>query len=255
MLSTQDHSLPWPGVPWYGFDVSLIAPFPPPADEELGLNPDMGTPIYPNPTHPNGRAPVIPQPPGSFPYSNCYHWPGMELDIRMLARPEGFDRAKTVRLPPKELLKLMRCVAEDEGNRSAALRARDVAAGHSSPVSADHDKDVPHVSDPDAHPVAEGDAAHEVDDHSIRTLSSGYSGSSSGSEGSVNMMDGFFGDPTQNVEILPLVHLWVDMAANVKQEDIPDPRGMLEERDTIIRQVFSYGMTHTMSCVADTLLV
>ncbi|TFK83906.1 hypothetical protein K466DRAFT_474879, partial [Polyporus arcularius HHB13444] len=86
-----DHSLPFPGVPWYGFNVRLVAPSLPSADEERCITPDMCTPIFPNTTHPHGRPPLNPEPSGSFPYTNCYHWPDLELDVRVLARPEGFD--------------------------------------------------------------------------------------------------------------------------------------------------------------------
>ncbi len=47
--------------------------------------------------------------------------------------------------------------------------------------------------------------------------SSGYGDSWSGSEASDDgMTDGFFLDPAQNVEIIPLVSLRVDMAAHFK---------------------------------------
>ena len=77
------------------------------------------------------------------------------------------------------------------------------------------------------------------DDQSIRTFTSDsdYSHSLSGSaqSRSGDLLDGFFGDPTQNVEVLPLVHLWVDMAAQLQQDEIADPREMFEERDAIVR--------------------
>ena len=56
----------------------------------------------------------------------------------------------------------------------------------------------------------------------------------SGFTQSSDLLDGFFGDPTQNVEVLPLVHLWVDMAAQLQQDEIADLREMFEERDAIV---------------------
>ncbi len=187
---------------------------------------DLCTPIFPNVTHPLGRRPLVAEPPGSFPYNNCYHWPDMELDVRVLARPEGFDRKKMVRLSAEESLTLDICLAEDKSKRSCALQAKNGPVGGEVTASSGSDS---------KHAAAEREGTDVHDSHSVRTSSSDYNDSWSRSEESVDdMMDGFFGDPTQNVELLPLVHLWVDMAAHFKQEDISDPRGMFEERDTIV---------------------
>lgn len=46
---------------------------------------------------------------------------------------------------------------------------------------------------------------------------------------------GIFAGPDQDVGVLPLVDLWLDLADNLKQEDIPDPLDFLKERDAIVR--------------------
>ncbi len=155
----------------------------------------------------------------------------MELDVRVIARPEGFDQTKAVMLSSKQKMRLLQCVAEDNGKRSLALRARSAAMGLADVHSGDSSSAPGHGDDSSTH----NNGVEEADVHSIRTFSSGHSDSWSGSAESVNMMEGFFGDPDLDVEVLPLVHLWVDMAAQLKQEDIADPRELFEERDTIVR--------------------
>ncbi|RPD57879.1 hypothetical protein L226DRAFT_575923 [Lentinus tigrinus ALCF2SS1-7] len=44
---------------------------------------------------------------------------------------------------------------------------------------------------------------------------------------------GFFGDPSGNIEFQPLVHLWLDIEAHLKQEDIVSPVHFYEEIDAI----------------------
>ncbi|EIW54182.1 uncharacterized protein TRAVEDRAFT_23360 [Trametes versicolor FP-101664 SS1] len=54
------------------------------------------------------------------------------------------------------------------------------------------------------------------------------------SEDSVHALMGIFAGPNQDVGVLPLVDLWLDLADNLKQEDIPDPLEFLKERDAIV---------------------
>ncbi|TFK93250.1 hypothetical protein K466DRAFT_581204 [Polyporus arcularius HHB13444] len=44
-----------------------------------------------------------------------------------------------------------------------------------------------------------------------------------------------FADPEESPELHPLCHLWCDVAANLKQDDIPSPAHLFEERDAIVR--------------------
>lgn len=160
----------------------------------------------------------------------------MKLDIRVLARPEGFDRTKIARLSVKVSMRLDDCLADDTEKRLDALEARSTALGLSSGPASNLDReDASHIPVPDDQLAEDNDGVVEGDAHSFRTLSSDYSSASSNLDESGSMLDGFFGDPHQNVEILPLVHLWVDMAAEVKQEDIADPRELFKERDAIVR--------------------
>lgn len=57
------------------------------------------------------------------------------------------------------------------------------------------------------------------------------------SEDSVQALMGIFAGPNQDVGVLPLVDLWLDLAENLQQKDIPDPLEFLKERDAIVRYV------------------
>ena len=44
---------------------------------------------------------------------------------------------------------------------------------------------------------------------------------------------GLFPDPSENFKLQPVCHLWGDLSANLKQEDISSPASLLEECDAI----------------------
>ena len=46
---------------------------------------------------------------------------------------------------------------------------------------------------------------------------------------------GIFGDPSGDIEFQPLVRLWLDLEAHLKQDDIPSPIHFYEEVDGISR--------------------
>lgn len=46
-----------------------------------------------------------------------------------------------------------------------------------------------------------------------------------------------FAGPNQDVGVVPLVDLWLDLADNLKQEDIPNPLELLKERDAVVRYI------------------
>ena len=61
----------------------------------------------------------------------------MALDIRVIARSEGFDRSKTAKLPARESMKLSRYLAEDGAKRWTTLEARAASMGVSSATEID----------------------------------------------------------------------------------------------------------------------
>ncbi|OSC97335.1 hypothetical protein PYCCODRAFT_1355082, partial [Trametes coccinea BRFM310] len=89
-------ALPFPGRPWYRFEVSPIATKLRQEDTQKGITPAMCIPIYPNIAHPTGRPPLRPE--GVFPFNHCYHWLDNILQVRVLSRPEGFDETNAVKL-------------------------------------------------------------------------------------------------------------------------------------------------------------
>ncbi len=46
---------------------------------------------------------------------------------------------------------------------------------------------------------------------------------------------GIFGSFGDDQEVYPLVDLWFDLQANLKQEDIPDPGEFVKERDEVVK--------------------
>ena len=65
--------------------------------------------------------------------------------------------------------------------------------------------------------------------------------SASGSVSSSNsdmgaLLEAFAGDPHANVELFPVVHLWVDFTSSFHSEnDIANPIHLYEERDAVVR--------------------
>ena len=55
------------------------------------------------------------------------------------------------------------------------------------------------------------------------------------SDDSFTMLTRLFADPKEGFELQPLCHLWYDLAANIKQEEIPSPIHLFEERDAVVR--------------------
>ena len=171
-------------------------------DEKRGFESDMCVPIFPNETHPAGRPPVRP---GSvFPYDNCYHWAGLKLDVRVRAREERFDNTRAIRLPAGQKLDMDLQFRPDLGRAKRTRLAREEAAS----IPLDHA--TPAESSPPPPPAKDVTTLGETD---------------------------IFEPPEdfQDPEYMPLVDLWLDVAENVKQEDIGNPVDLYRERFAIMR--------------------
>ena len=95
--------------------------------------------------------------------------------------------------------------------------------------------------------VNDSSRAPHVDDDTISTNSrtdSDYSESMitstdgtdiARSDDSFTMLTRLFADPKEGFELQPLCHIWYDLAANIKQEEIPNPIHLFEERDAVVR--------------------
>ena len=197
----QGLSFPFPGHPWSVYDVWPVGPSLRAVDEKRGLEPDMCIPIHPNETHPTGRTPACPTSP--FPYDNCYHWACMKLDLRVHVTEEGYDKTQAIRLPAGDMVDMTSLFSSDRGRGRRALLARKQAAP-TSPST----------------PAPATQASEQMKDATV------------GAEADI------FEPPTKDFkdpEYIPLVHLWLDLPANLKQEDIGDPVDLYRERFAITR--------------------
>ena len=88
----------------------------------------------------------------------------------------------------------------------------------------------------------EDDATSTYSGYSYSSRASSGTASSGDSASGSDQGDGleeigmaFIGNPTQNMETLPLADLWHDLANHLKQEDIASPVDLFAEHDAIIR--------------------
>ncbi|KAI9067447.1 hypothetical protein FKP32DRAFT_1588548 [Trametes sanguinea] len=237
-------ALPFPGRPWYRFRVSPIATKLRKEDPEIGITPAMCIPIYPNTVHPNGRPPLRPQ--GVFPYSNCYHWIENIIQVRVRARPEGFDETNVIRLSYDSMSDMAEIWAEDvmaaisaeeaaEAAKftgavdDASLHAQGDAHGHADEIDG-------HFSSPPLQAPAET-PADDVDRTSIASASSASDDEFADDLEPLATMDIFSG-PKCDVDLVPLVDLWIsELSDYLKEEDIPDPDDLFAECEQIAQIV------------------
>ncbi|RPD56391.1 hypothetical protein L227DRAFT_614542 [Lentinus tigrinus ALCF2SS1-6] len=231
----------WGPEPWYPFDIHLIGPCLRPAHREQCITSDMCTPIYPNSDHPSGRAPVHTEPP--FPFDNCYFWSGLKMQIRVCPQEEDFDWDVATRLPGRGERLLRRNEMCDGLAQAAAERARqhqpdpdpesctsdsDLAPIHSSLQEADGSAVSPYVDDGTSSLYRDGDSAYSCSIIASTDVSS-YADT-------ITEWRRLFADPMKTPEFHPLCHLWVNIATDIKQDEIPNPIHFLEERDAVVRK-------------------
>ncbi|OJT11022.1 hypothetical protein TRAPUB_12476 [Trametes pubescens] len=252
--------LPFPDKPWYRFRALPIGPHLPPPNEAKGYTSDMCIPIFPNSTHPTGRAPVPSERP--FPYGNCYYWIDESVVIRVRARPEGFDETNVMKISARNEVLMSLAWGEDY------QRARAIRASREPPEATVNPQDIPPREDCTFQPtdlaspslrnrddevgsdlgVTSGEArnvhAAELANKSLGHNSDAVSISSalsrsirseqgaSDSVGDIIRMDIFTG-PDDDLDLVPLVDLWPDIANMLKEEDIPSPLELYEDIKTI----------------------
>ncbi|KAJ3007063.1 hypothetical protein NUW54_g3693 [Trametes sanguinea] len=234
-----DMALPFPGRPWYRFRVSPIAPKLRKEDPKRGITPAMCIPIYPNTVHPNGRPPLRPQ--GVFPFSNCYHWIENTSQVRVRARPEGFDETNLVRLSYDSMSDMAEIWAEDV---MAAVSAEEAAEAANFTDAVDDGLHAQgdahgHTAEIDGYfsshpPQAPAETqADDVDRTSIASASSASDDEFADDLEHLATMDIFSG-PECDVDLEPLVDLWIsELSEHLKEEDIPDPEDLFAECEQI----------------------
>ncbi|KAL1945496.1 hypothetical protein VTO73DRAFT_2347 [Trametes versicolor] len=230
-------ALPFPDRPWYRFEARPIGPQLPPANEEEGYTPEMCIPIYPNTNHPTGRAPIRPRRP--FPYGNCYHWNDNTIHIRVRARPEGFDETNAVKISARTELLIGKLFMED------ILRARKTAVLQESLLEVAPRPSIVRGRE-DAAVIASMIYApsvycgRELLDGDGASISSEWSRSRESAEVLNSNFDNFLGmdifaGPDEDLALVPLVDLWPDLAATLKEEDIASPLDLQKEIEAIQR--------------------
>ncbi|KAJ2992648.1 hypothetical protein NUW54_g7884 [Trametes sanguinea] len=225
-----DMALPFPGRPWYQFDVSPIAPKLRKEDAKRGITPAMCIPIYPNTVHPNGRPPLRPQ--GDFPFSNCYHWIENTTQLRVRARPEGFDETNVVRLSYDSMSDLEEIWTEDIlaiiSARRAAEAANSQALANDAAQAKGDANDYAAEIDGDLSPLPET-LADDADRASVSSTSSASDEVFTDDVTRLGMID-IFGGPECDVDLVPLVDLWTsELSEHLKEEDIPGPEDLFAE--------------------------
>ncbi|KAI0752802.1 hypothetical protein C8Q80DRAFT_1148291 [Daedaleopsis nitida] len=80
--------LPFPSIPWCKYKVYLVGRGLRPADSSQCVTSDMSIPIFPCVEHPTGRTPIHPNVP--FPFTNCYHWNGFDMERRILIKTRAY---------------------------------------------------------------------------------------------------------------------------------------------------------------------
>ncbi|OSC96640.1 hypothetical protein PYCCODRAFT_1261580 [Trametes coccinea BRFM310] len=249
IMLKMERALPFPDQPWYRFDVISIAPCLRTEEPEKGLTADMCIPIFPNTAHPTGRVPLQPDPEGRFPYGNCYYWSlPVRTDVRVRARPEEFDETNAVSLSAFTRSKMEFTFLKEDLQKMCAnldalkANAPPVVAVPSDPGVVSHqnpDCDPTEATDP---PAASSSAGHtrsteNSDADSLSVFSDGgsrYTDDDSGRYSEyLGPIDPFSG-PDDDVELVPLVDLWIsELADHLKEEDIPHPSELMAEFEEI----------------------
>ena len=230
---------------WYTFNVFPVGPGLPPADPVRGITPDMCIAIYPNESHPTGRPPLHPTP--GFPYTNCYHWIDTSMDVRVCARPNGFDVDDAIILPVEDEIDMQEFWGIDHDKIWSARNAPNGDGPDPSRAQAQHLVPVTEAKPEASEKHSQGDESYCVarpdivgdDTVSIHSGSGSSFGTSttsdSASSGDSDPGMLFFGNTKKNMEGLPLVHLWLDVAHRLKEEEIASPVDLFAECDAIKR--------------------
>ncbi|TFK83898.1 hypothetical protein K466DRAFT_665515 [Polyporus arcularius HHB13444] len=260
-------NLPIPGRPWYAFDIVLIPTSLPPPDATRAATADMCMPIFPNTYHPEGRQPL--QTEGTFPYDTCYHWSddSLRMDVRVRARAEQFDDDIAIKLTADSRMKLRQYMGQDfacmQQMRAAQRSHSDPRVAHAlaelprtdslkeSPVAGDQADTVMSSREPSLARMdvaTEHDTSRETDAASTvvsdRDVPSDHESVTLGEVIQDVLNAGIFGSFGDDQEVYPLVDLWLDLPATLKQEDIPDYKDLFKERDAVVELIMEGRRRH-----------
>ncbi|OSC97337.1 hypothetical protein PYCCODRAFT_1145966 [Trametes coccinea BRFM310] len=245
---SMEMALPFPGRPWYRFEVSPIATKPREHITKNGITPAMCIPIFPNTVHPNGRPPLRPE--GAFPFSKCYHWLDNIIEVRVQARPEGFDESNAVRLSVDSICDLAEVWVEDVIALASARRAAETPKAQDAPEDASHHQ-VEGLEGlellEDAHKralevgrdISNASPADDADGDSISSGPGSFASRDEYADDSTHLagMD-IFGGSDCDADLVPLVDLWIsDLSEHLKETEIPDPSDLFAECEQVVQIV------------------
>ena len=86
----------------------------------------MCFPIFPNETHPNGRAALHTEP--AFPFPGCYHWAFADTGVRVVQRAEGWEPNDAVMIPPLDRVEMSDAWDLDHAEAQAVVNRSRVIA-------------------------------------------------------------------------------------------------------------------------------
>ncbi|KAJ8462579.1 hypothetical protein ONZ51_g10812 [Trametes cubensis] len=276
--------LPFPDHTTFKYMAYVVGPGLRPAVPEWCLTSDMCTPIYPNTSHPSGtREAVRPEP--SFPFSNCYHWHGrdVQVEVRVMNDGQSYAKDERISLSAEEHYHMDDHRIEDMRRCASGLEAKasDASAPLPSPASgaaADFDESaaispapptshagaddnapaqtasVEHLDDGPAHASCEHVHEGRPDDRSYVSSGEEWSQSSLSyrgdglddaasylSEDAASSLDGLYATDVFGLDfdpheaMIPIVRVWPNLAAQLKEEDIPDPVDFLNQYEEVTR--------------------
>ncbi|KAI0327907.1 hypothetical protein GY45DRAFT_1072748 [Cubamyces sp. BRFM 1775] len=286
--------LPLPDHITFKYMAYVVGPGLRPTIPEWCLTSDMCTPIYPNTSHPSGtRDAVRPEP--SFPFANCYHWHGRDVQVEVRVLNDGQSYAKQDRtslsaeehyhMDDHRIEDMRRCVSglkaktsEASASFSPPAAAARGGTGGSQPAAlplvlsttgTEADENVPsrttsveplggsttHLSS--GHVCEERHGDNDQDGQSSVSSgdqwsqssapygedNSGDAQSSSSEEDAAMSLDGLYATDVFGLDfdpheaLIPIVRVWPNLTAQLKEDEIPDPVEFLNQYDDITRIV------------------
>ncbi|KAI0350636.1 hypothetical protein OH77DRAFT_1439750 [Trametes cingulata] len=200
--------LPYPGGGPYKYLAYLVGPDPRPEEPENFITSDMYIPIFPNTNHPAGRAPVRPNSP--FPFPNCSHWVGWDMERQIRVVEGVYPEERAIKLPSEEHVDMEEYCGDDL-IRSHSMKVK--SAPRTEPSGEEKEEPAPSAGSP--------------------VLAQQLNGSND-SLADLEALDIFGFEPREGDDLLPVVRIWLDLAGHFTQDDIPSPRGFVQESEALI---------------------
>ncbi|KAI0350621.1 hypothetical protein OH77DRAFT_1430801 [Trametes cingulata] len=225
--------LPFPTSPWFRFQVSPIGTTLRPEEPARGVTSGMCIPIFPNEDHPAHRPSIRTRKP--FPFSHCYHWVDNLTTVRIRRIPELYEDAPAIKVGSLQHIRMEKVFAEDCSRINAFVEARQAEEG------------VPRLT---PRPLSRGSQDSRLSDESSAERDLRAPRCSEPTPEDVHLptgpqinpcledllhMDIFNIAHDPDVQFLPLVDLWFDLAEHLTEDEIPSPLDFYEERKAIAR--------------------